>query len=428
MLQRARASELATPAANITYWVIACSLMSDTRRWGSGELFPTDAPIPADEMIGRAGAVEDMARALIGGTNLVVAGPRRIGKTSICDAALALCAHEGCYVASIDLFLLSDAAALAEALTVEVLSNRPLLKQALRRAARAPGRAWDLLSDATTIRARQDLGDAGVDLELALVPHRAQENPGRALRTALELLQAIAAADGRRMVLFLDEFQEVTTGLYGDADTVTRMLRGVLQRAPDVSVVFAGSIEHVMRDLFAPTERALSQFGTFFDLAPIAPEEWVDGLRARLALDDRTITDTALERLIGLGDGHPRATMLLAQHAHALAVGELRRELDDAIVAAALVQAMRGERLRHQQTLVQIRSHGKHAQKLAQRVALGAVLYEGLASNTAAKTMNRLRDAGVVEQGIDRGSWRIVDPFLRRYLADLPVQGRVTLH
>src|SRR3954454_23912059 len=74
------------------------------KRPGSAELFPTDEPIAADAMIGRADDVDAMAQALLGGANLVVAGPRRTGKTSVCDAAMAICAREHCYTASVDLF------------------------------------------------------------------------------------------------------------------------------------------------------------------------------------------------------------------------------------------------------------------------------------------------------------------------------------
>jgi uncharacterized protein len=394
---------------------------------GSGDLFPTDAPIGPEAMIGRADDVTRMATELLGGTNLVVAGPRRTGKTSVCDAAMAVCRAEGAYTVAVDLFLMADAAALAEELTLAALANRPVLRQALSRAARATGQVWDALSETVAIRAHQDLGDAGIDLQLPLIPQRAQASPDDALRTAVQLLGVIAAADDRRMVVFLDEFQEIAGGRFGDPDTVTKMLRTVLQRSPGVAVVFAGSIEHMMRQLFGPSDRALSQFGSFVDLGAITPDEWRAGLRERLARDERTISDTALDRLVATGDGHPRATMLLAQRAHALAVEELARELDDAIITAALPRAMRSEALRHQQTLQQIRGLGTQAQKLVQRVALGAVLYEGLQPSTAARTMARLRDAGIVEQGDGRDTWRIGDPLLRRFLAELPLLGRVTI-
>src|SRR3954449_1665820 len=305
--------------------------MSD-KRWGSAELFPTDLPISPEMMIGRADDVDQIAQALIGGGHVIVAGPRRTGKTSVCDAALAACGATGLYTAAVDLFRVADAAELAEALTVQALANRPVLARAIQRAGAVPGRLRDALSVAATIRARADLGE---DLEITITPHAAQADPGRALRTALELLERIAAADDRRLVLFLDEFQEIASGLFGSPAVVTRQLRAILQRSPHVSVLFAGSIEHLMRDLFAPGDRALSQFGAFHELRAIPAAQWRKGIRARLALDGCTIEDSALDRVVELGEGHPRATMLLAQQAHLIATGELTRELDAWIVGWA---------------------------------------------------------------------------------------------
>ena len=306
-------------------------------------MFPTDEPISAEAMIGRADDVDAIARALLGGANLVVAGPRRTGKTSVCDAAVAVCARERCYTASIDLFRLADAAELAETLTRRLLANRPALRRALGTATARGGRVLEALSTTVAYRARQDLGD---DFELALTMTSARADPSRALAAAWELAERIAAADDRRLVLFLDEFQEVASGLYGDPGVLTRQMRAVFQRSPHVSILFAGSIEHVMRDLFAPGHRALSQFGTLHEFAPIEDDEWHDGLRARLALDRCTIDDTALARLLEASEGHPRATMLIAQQAHGAAIEELRRRLDDATVVAGLQRA-RGPRARH---------------------------------------------------------------------------------
>jgi uncharacterized protein len=387
------------------------------KRPGSAELFPTDEPIPAAAMIGRDDEVDAVARGLIGGANLIVAGPRRTGKTSVCDAALAVCARERCYTATVDLFRIADAAELAETLTLRLLANRTALRRALGTATARAGRVLEALSTSVAYRARQDLGE---DFEVALTVSAARADPHRALGAAWELAERIAAADGRRLVLFLDEFQEIAGGLYGDPGTVTRQMRAVFQRSPHVSVLFAGSIEHVMRDLFAPSDRALSQFGALHELAPIDPDAWRAGLRARLARDRCTIADSALERLLDASEGHPRATMLVAQQAHAVAVEDLRRHLDDAAVVAGLARAMRADRLKHEQTLARIRSINRHAQRVAERVARGQSLYEDLNPRTAATTLERLRDAGVIERGSRRGEWSIGDPLLRRYLAALP--------
>src|SRR3954469_2910013 len=263
--------------------------MSD-KRWGSAELFPTDLPVAADAMFGRAEDVDAIAEALAGGGHVIVAGPRRAGKTGGCAAALAACGATGCHTAAVDLFRVADAAELAEALTVQALANRPVLARAIQRAGAVPGRLRDALSMAATIRARQDLGE---DLEITITPHLAQADPGRALRTALELLERIAAADDRRLVVFFDEFQEITGGLFGDPAVVTRQLRAILQRSPHVSVLFAGSMEHLMRDLFAPGDRALSQFGAFHELEPIPAAEWQGGDPGRAARGRRPTAGSA---------------------------------------------------------------------------------------------------------------------------------------
>ena len=109
-----------------------------------------------------------------------------------------------------------------------------------------------------TVRLKQELGDA---VELAFSPIPPTSHPDRALADALELLQRIAAADDKRPTLLLDEFEELAAPRkpYGDLDTITRQLRAVLQDSPAVTVLFAGSIEHAMRDLFGSADRALSQ-------------------------------------------------------------------------------------------------------------------------------------------------------------------------
>lgn len=77
--------------------------------------------------------------------------------------------------------------------------------------------------------------------------------------------------------------------------------------------------------------------------------------------------------------------MLLIQQAHAGSVEELRPEIDHALVVQALERAMRQERLRHDQQLELIRMTGRHAERMAIRVAAGAELYAGLKPQQAAR-------------------------------------------
>lgn len=380
---------------------------------GSAILFPTDHPLRSTDMIGRAGDVDRVALALLGGGNVVMAGPRRIGKTTVADAALGVCRSDAVYTAKVDLFDCSDAGALAHLLALELLANRAPLRRAIGDAVRTGRSVLGALRTSATLRARQDLGE---EIEITFDVGLAEAEPVKALDGALRLAQRLAERDRRRVVVFFDEFQDIASARFGDTDTLTRKLRAVFQRSPDVSVLFAGSIEHLMRDLFGPSERALSQFGSFQELTPITAEEWAEGIRDRLALDRATIADDALTRLLELGEGHPRATMLIAQQAHLQAIEELRHEIDHALVVAALDRALVAEQLRHQQQLDRIRASSRHGERMAIRVAAGAELYQGLKPEQAARALRALRDFGVVEH-TGQASWHVIDPLLRRYLA-----------
>ena len=374
-------------------------------------------------MIGRADDVDRVATALLGGGNIVLAGPRRTGKTTVADAALEVCSREGAYVAAVDFFDLVDASELAQAFTVGLLSNRPALKRALGEARGVGREVLSILRQAAVVRARQDLGD-GVEMVFELGLDRGDPDSHERLRVALELAERLAQGDDHRVVILLDEFQEIVGAdkRFGDPDRITRLMRAVFQRSRHVSVLFAGSIEHLMRDLFAPTDRALSQFGAFHELAPITTAQWQAGIRRRLADDDTVITDDALDRVVALGERHPRATMLLIQQAHTGAVEELRREIDHALVVQALERALRQERLRHDQQLELIRTLGRHAERMAIRVAAGAELYTDLRPQQASRGLAALHDRGLVARGDRQGQWTVIDPLLRRYLAGRRVE------
>jgi hypothetical protein len=386
-------------------------------RRASGDLFPTDSPIPASQLIGRRDDVREIATRLEAGTHLIVAGPRRTGKTSVCEAALMRARRGGSYTAKVDLFRVSDAAELAEAVAAAVIANRSATHRALRRA-RSAGRS--ALSAAQARAVLRMVGELGDGVELALTPGLAAQDPERALDLALELPERVARADERRLVLLFDEFQEVASARrpYGDPDAVTNRMRAIFQRSTSVSYLFAGSIEHVVRDLFAPARRAFSGFGSFYALRPISEEEWRRGLAERYRADDCTIGDAALARIVELGGGHPRATMRIAQQAHLVSLELDTREIDLDVVQVGFDRALEGDRPTMEQVVERVRLLHKHGLIVARAVAAGQPPPRRLHPGVRDRVLKLLRDAGVVEHE-SRGRWRVIDPLLRHYLASL---------
>src|SRR3954466_1425433 len=103
-------------------------------------------------MIGRAEDIREISTALENGTHLMVAGPRRTGKTSVCEAALTRAKGHGYYVVAVDLFRLADAAELAEALATGILNNRPAVRKLLPKARQFGRHALDAAQTAATMK------------------------------------------------------------------------------------------------------------------------------------------------------------------------------------------------------------------------------------------------------------------------------------
>jgi len=373
----------------------------------TGDLFPTDRPIKPEEMVGRASDVREITDQLENGVNVVLAGPRRTGKTSVCDAAIAMLRARGYYTVTVDLFARRDAADLAEGLVIAAIANRRPVARLLARVRDLAHSARDAATLTATARLKAELGD---DIELALTPGFGARDPQRALRYALELPERIALTDGKLLIVFFDEFQEVAASgqPFGDTDRLTKEMRAIFQRSDQVSYLFAGSIEHLMRDLFAPQDRALSQFGSFRHLT----------LGERFDKGACTIDPPTLLRLVELGREHPRSTMLIARETLRSARMQEPAVAGAVELDAGFQGALAHDRLRHEQVLERIRLT-RHAQTIAMRIAREQRPYPGLNASQTQRALRALDLIGVAERTA-RGEWTITDPLLGRYLADLP--------
>jgi DNA-binding transcriptional ArsR family regulator len=386
-------------------------------RQRSSDLFPTDQPIPASQMIGRGADVREIASTLAGGSSVILAGARRTGKTSVCDAVLGRLHRRGYYTVSIDLFRIATTAEFAESLVAATLSNRSALRRALHQTRRAGRFVADALQTSAVLKSKAQLGE---ELEIAFSPGLAARDPVRYLDYALALPARIAAADHKEVIVFFDEFQEIASPQqpYGDPDRLTKRMRAIFQRSTGVSYLFAGSLEHLMRDLFTPSQRALHQFGGFHDLRPIDRETWEAGLAERFAADDCILQPGALSRIVDYGELHPRTTMLIAQKSHLTSIELDTRRVDVPLIDQGLLTALAADRAVHEQTVERIRRLHKLGLVVAERLARGEQVYPQMPRGAVRRALEALRDAAIIESR-GRGDWRFASPLLRRYLAGI---------
>lgn len=391
--------------------------MPSYARKPSHELFPTKGPIKPSEMIGRSDELASLVSQLSAGNHQIIVGPRRTGKTSVCDAAIDQLRTKKAYVVSVDLFEVESLATLSELIALRAISNRPAVKKVLPALRRASARVGQAAQMSATLK-----HEFGTDIEFAFAPLRSQKTASDQFNYSLSLLEKLAVADGRHIVLYLDEFQEIESAghRFGDPDLITKKMRAILQRSPHVTCLFAGSIEHMLRQLFATKTRAMYQFGGFFTLAPISIDAWIVGLRKSLRDDATSITDAALTLLLETSAGAARATMLLAQQSHVVAVEKGLFTIDATEVFQGIDYAMAAEQPAHESELVRIRGMRAHAVSIAQRVARAEQPYGAkLDAKQVGRALESLRNSGLAVQ-VKAGEWQLVDPLFRKYLERFP--------
>ena len=111
----------------------------------------------------------------------------------------------------------------------------------------------------------------------------------------LDLPERIAKEQGVRIVVCIDEFQQI--GEFSDSLTVQKRLRGVWQHHQHVSYCFFGSKKHLMENIFQSRRMPFYQFGEMLHLKCIPTEYWVPFIRSRFEKYGKKISEEYAARI-----------------------------------------------------------------------------------------------------------------------------------
>ena len=111
----------------------------------------------------------------------------------------------------------------------------------------------------------------------------------------LELPERIAKEQGVRIVVCIDEFQQI--GEFSDSLTVQKRLRDVWQHHQHVSYCFFGSKKHLMENIFQSRRMPFYQFGEILHLKCISTEYWVPFICSRFEKYGKKISEEYAARI-----------------------------------------------------------------------------------------------------------------------------------
>ena len=197
------------------------------------------------------------------GINTILISPRRIGKTSLVKRVKQLLeSHEDVIVVYLDMFACKTEYEFYNALSAAVL------KQTASHAEKWMEYAKDFIVRLTPkiSFSPEANSDFSISLGITAKTHTPEQ--------ILGLAEEIARKRGKRIVVCIDEFQQI--GELPDSLTVQKRLRSVWQHQQLTSYCLFGSKKHLMSNIFQRRNMPFYQFGDMIFLDKIPTEQWVD--------------------------------------------------------------------------------------------------------------------------------------------------------
>lgn len=129
----------------------------------------------------------------------------------------------------------------------------------------------------------------------------------------LDLPQQVATKRGKKIVVCIDEFQQV--GEFSDSLQFQKILRSHWQEQTDVTYILYGSKKHMMLHIFGEYGSPFYKFGDMMFLDKISRADWVDYVTTRFIQTGKSISEQTAGQLADLVENHPYYVQQLAQYA-----------------------------------------------------------------------------------------------------------------
>lgn len=235
------------------------------------------------------------------GVNTFIVSPRRWGKSSLVKKAKGLAESSKLKIVYVDVHQCRNREEFCERFASAVLTQ-------------TSNKMDEWLENARTFLSRFSFGiNASPDpanemsIRLELSPQE------RSMEDLLQLPESIARKKGIRVVVCIDEFQQI--GTYADTLQFQMELRTVWQHHERTSYCLFGSRKHLMESLFDDTSKPFYKFGDIIYLQRIPTEYWVKYITGKFRQEGKAISRKQAEWIVSQVDGNSSYVQQLAWYA-----------------------------------------------------------------------------------------------------------------
>lgn len=283
------------------------------------QLFPYGKPVMGKDLVDRKEIISEIIYNVRGGQSVILASPRRYGKSSVILESLNQLKKEGYLVGYVDLFEKTSLAEVAEGLVEAVLSNET-------------SRAKDILrmikKNLTEFVKNIKFKTLWEDYEILLSFGSREVDELKLMDDALDFPQELASKKNKKLILAIDEFGELTN-LNGQ---MIKRMRAKFQRQDRVTYIFSGSQESLMKKLFTSKAEAFYGFGKLLALDPLPEKELVDYLTRTFKKGGFKVSREVCSLIAERTDHHPHFTKILSQSILDLALRNKIKTIDNKLV------------------------------------------------------------------------------------------------
>lgn len=212
------------------------------------------------------------------GVNTILISPRRMGKTSLVEKVCSLVESDTLKIAKIDAF--------------GCRSENDFINAFATAVVRATSSKWEEWME--------------MNFSIALEYNRANT----VTEDILQLPETIAKQKGIKIVICIDEFQQIAD--FPDSITFQKKLRSVWQLQSNVSYCLYGSKKHMMEKMFQSQSHPFYRFGDLFYLDKISETDWVEYICDRFRVTGKEISRELASEICTVTDRYSSYVQQLA--------------------------------------------------------------------------------------------------------------------
>jgi len=343
----------------------------------------------------REDEIREISEEIISGQSVILISPRRYGKTSV---VINTVNRLKLPCIKIDTQLITDELDFSNNLIRKVLSLSKFEK---------------MKNFLKSLRIQPALQYNPVTEEISLVFNPGEKNVKIYLEDALNLTQKVAKSIGRRIIVIFDEFQEIRR----ISKDLEKKMRAIFQYHKNVSYVFIGSQEHMIRDIFENKNNPFYRFGKQIILKEIRQDKMKKFVLERFAAKNINACKI-IDKIMKITNGHPYYTQQLCHEIFAVAD---KRILTETFVDKAIENILSNHNLDYQKwwngldnterkILIGICSGRRNPTSGAFIVAYGIK-----SPSTAGSAVKRLQEKGILTKR-NGDLYSIEDPFWQRWI------------